>query len=80
MKPLFLNGSSKSWRRNMIHRKFSPENQNKHCYVDLTKHHNPSCCTSLSAKKRGRQKYSQKYGYVRCRGGELVGLACNKVP
>ena len=64
----------------MIHRKFLPENQNKHRYVNLAKPHNPSCCTSLSAEKRGRRKYSQKYGYVRCRRGELANLACNKVP
>ena len=64
----------------MIHRKFLPENQNKHRYVNLTKPHNPSCCTSLSAKKRAKRKYSQKYGHVRCRRGELANLACNKVP
>ena len=28
--------------------------------------------------KRGRRKYSQKYGYERCRRGELAELACNK--
>ena len=35
----------------MIHRKFLPENQNKHRYVNLAKPHNPNCCTSLSAEK-----------------------------
>ena len=64
----------------MIHGKFLPENQNKHRYVNLTKHHNPCCCICLSAKKRGRRKYSQKYGYEKCRGGELADLACNKAP
>ena len=64
----------------MIHRKFLLENQNKHRYVNLTKPHNPSCCTSLSAKKRAKRKYSHKYGHVRCRRGELANLACNKVP
>ena len=62
----------------MIHRNFLPEDQNKHRYGNSTKHHNLSCCTYLSANKKGRRKYSQKYGYERCRRGELAELACNK--
>ena len=58
MKPLFPNGSSRFWRRNMINRKFLPADQNKHRYSNLNKHHNASFCTCVSGKKGKDQVYS----------------------